>query len=166
MILSMQGQAFLFLSTVLMGACVGLFYDVFRIFRKTAPHSTLAVQLEDLFFWTAATVGTFYFMLNRSYGEIRPFALLGVALGILLYFTTVSRYVVRVCVVIVTYLKKVIAAAVKIIFLPLRFIFNLIKPPINSFAQKRRKDLRSAARYGKIKMKKTARNWFILRKKV
>ncbi|MCL2215814.1 MAG: spore cortex biosynthesis protein YabQ [Defluviitaleaceae bacterium] len=166
MILSMSGQAWLFLSTVLVGAVIGLFYDFFRIFRKTAAHSAWAVQLEDLFFWITATVGTFYFMLTRNYGEIRLFALLGVALGITLYFATVSRLVVKICVVVVTFLKRVIASAVRIILLPLRLIFTWIGPPIKSFAGKRRKDLRGLARYGKIQMKKTARSWFILRKKV
>ena len=166
MILSMQGQAFLFLSTVLVGAAIGLFYDVFRIFRKTAAHSTWVVQLEDLFFWLAATVGAFYFMLTRNYGEIRPFSVLGIVLGVVLYFATVSRWVVKVCVVVVTFLKRVVASAIRIILLPLRLLFTWISPPVKSFAGKRRKDLRGLARYGKIRMKKTARNWFILRKKV
>jgi len=166
MILSMQGQAMLFLSTVLVGAVIGLFYDVFRVFRKTARHPTWAVQLEDLFFWLAATVGTFYFMLTRSYGEIRPFAIIGVVLGVVLYFATISRWVVKICVIIVTYLKRVIAAAVRIILLPIRLLITWLSPPIKTFAGKRHKDLRRVARYGKIRMKKTARNWFILRKKV
>jgi len=165
-ILSMYGQAVLFLSTIIVGATIGLFYDVFRVFRKTAPHSTFAVQVEDLFFWIAATVGTFYFMLTRSYGEIRIFALLGVVLGIVLYFNTISKWIVKIFVVIVTFLKRVIASVVKIILLPLRIVLGWISPPVKAFTMKRRKDLRSVARYGKIRMKKTARNLFILRKKV
>jgi len=166
MILSMTGQAVLFLSTVLVGAVIGLFYDVFRIFRKTAPHSVFAVQLEDLFFWAVATVGTFYFMLTQNYGEIRLFSVLGVAIGITLYFATISRWVVKIFVVIVTYLKRVVASVVKIVLLPFRIILGWLAPPVKTFAQKRHKDLRKLGRYGKIQVKKTARNWFILRKKV
>jgi len=162
----MQGQALLFLSTVVVGAGVGLFYDFFRVFRKTAPHSTLAAQLEDLLFWSVATVGTFYFMLVRNYGEIRIFSLIGVILGIVLYFTTVSRLVIKVCVMIVTYIKRVIVATVRVILFPFRFVLAWISPPITSFTRKRRKDLRGLSRYGKIRVKKTARNWFILRKKI
>jgi len=166
MILSMWGQAGLFISTVGMGAAIGLFYDAFRIFRKTAPHFALAVQLEDLFFWMAATGAMFYFMLSQNFGEIRPFSIIGAGCGIILYFATISPWVIKIAVVIVNYLKRVFAAAFKIISLPIRFIWALLSPPVIKFAGNRRKDLRSVARYGKIKAKKTTREWFILRKKV
>ena len=170
MIIDMQGQAMLFLSTVLVGAGIGLFYDVFRIFRKTAPHSALAVQLEDLFFWLAVTVGTFYFMLMQSYGEIRLFSVIGVIIGAVLYLAAVSRFVVKGAVVAVNFLKKVIFSALRIIFLPVRFVFawlsSLFAPPAKKFLHKRKRDLRGLVRYGKIQMKKTSRNLSILRKKV
>jgi len=166
MILSMSNQGWLFLSTVLVGATIGLFYDFFRILRKTTPHSTWVVQLEDVLFWVIATGATFYFMLNRNFGEIRLFALLGTACGIILYFATISKIVLKISVTVINFFKRVIAAAIRIITLPLRFIFNLIAPPIKKFLFKRRKNLRTAARYGKIQVKKTMRNWFIMRKKV
>jgi hypothetical protein len=56
MILSMPAQAWLFVSTVMAGGAVGVFYDFFRVLRRTAPHRKWAVQLEDLFFWLAVTV--------------------------------------------------------------------------------------------------------------
>jgi spore cortex biosynthesis protein YabQ len=76
MILSMSGQAWLFLSTVLAGAVIGLFFDVFRILRRTVPFlaKPVAVQFEDLFFWLLVTGATFYFMLNQNFGEIRLFS--------------------------------------------------------------------------------------------
>ena len=162
----MWGQAGLFLSTVGMGMVIGLFYDVFRIFRKTAPHFALAVQLEDLFFWVAVTGAMFYFMLSQNFGEIRPFSIIGAGCGVALYFATISRWVIKIAVVVVNYLKKVFAAAFKIISLPIRFVWVLLLPPITKFAASRRKDLHSLARYGKIKARKTTREWFILRKKV
>jgi len=166
MILSMSNQGWLFLSTVIVGATIGLFYDVFRILRKTTPHSTWVVQLEDILFWVIATGAMFYFMLNRNFGEIRLFALLGAACGVILYFATVSKIVLKISVTVINFLKRVIMAAIRILTLPLRFIYNLFSPPIKKFLSKRRKNLHTAARYGKIQMKKTMRNWFIMRKKV
>lgn len=162
----LSGQAWLFLSTVVVGMAIGLFYDIFRITRKVAPHSSFAVHFEDAVFWVLATGGMFYFMLHRNYGEIRPFALMGATCGVALYFATVSRLVLKVSVTVINFVKRVIAAAVRIITLPIRFIFNLFAPPIKKFLLKRRKNLRTIARYGKIHMKKHARNWKILRKKV
>jgi len=166
MILSMSGQAVLFLYSVGMGAAIGLFYDAFRIFRKTAPHFGLAVQVEDLFFWLAATGTMFYFLLNQNFGEIRLFALLGAGCGVALYFATISRWVIKIAVAVVNYLKRVVVAAVRVILFPLRLVWGWISPLIINFARGRRKDLRGLARYGRIQMKKTTRNWFILRKKV
>ena len=166
MILSMPQQAWLFLSTVVIGAGLGLFYDVFRVLRKTAPHRGFAVQLEDLLFWLAVTALVFYFMLHRNYGEIRFFSLLGVAIGGALYFATISRLVLKVSVVVVNFLKRVIAAAVRIILLPLRLIVTWLRPPVIKLLRVIRKRLRLWMRYGKIRARKTARSWFIVRKKV
>jgi spore cortex biosynthesis protein YabQ len=159
MILSMSGQAWLFLSTVLAGAAIGFFFDVFRILRKTVPllATPAAVQLEDFIFWVAVTGGTFYFMLNQNYGEIRIFSVVGAGAGIALYFASVSRFVIIIFVAVIEYLKKVFAAAFKIIFFPVRMAFKWIYPKLR---------LRDFKRYGKIRLKKYLRNWFILRKKV
>jgi len=166
MILSMAGQAWLFLSTVLVGAAIGLFYDVFRIFRKTARHSTLAVQLEDLFFWVAATGLTFYYMLHRNYGEIRVFALVGVGIGLVLYLATISRLVLFIFVAIVNYLKRVVAVAFKIILIPLKLIFSWLRPPMAKVYKITRMKTMRVKRYGKNKIKKSVREWGVLRKKV
>lgn len=162
--MNIDGQARLFLLTVLMGAGIGLFYDVFRIFRRTAPFAKnrLAVQLEDLFFWIIVTGAMFYFMLEQSFGEIRLFSLLGAFLGIIFYFATLSRFVIKIFVAIIEYLKKVVITALRIILTPIRFAIKFITPHL----QKVRSGLYRLLRYVKIRIRKTARNLFILRKKV
>jgi spore cortex biosynthesis protein YabQ len=166
MILSMPGQAWLFLTTVGVGAVAGLFYDFFRVLRKTAPHGRLAVQLEDLFYWLAVTVLVFYFMLHRNYGEIRLFSLLGMAVGATLYFVTVSYLIVKICVAFIEFIKKVIAAVVRLILLPFRIIIAFLAPYVKKAKRFLQKRLRSVGRYGKIKLRKAARNRAIIRKKV
>ncbi|MCL2287063.1 MAG: spore cortex biosynthesis protein YabQ [Firmicutes bacterium] len=166
MMWAISGQGWLFISTVVAGAAIGLFYDFFRIIRRVAAHSAWVVQLEDVIFWVFATAAMFYFMLNRNFGEIRFFAVIGTACGVMLYFAAISAAVLKVSVTAINFLKQVITAAIRIITLPLRFIYNLAAPPTRNFMAKRHKNLRNVARYGKIQMKKTMRSWFILRKKV
>jgi len=166
MILSMPDQAWLFLSTVVAGMVIGLFYDVFRIIRKTTPHREWVVQLEDVLFWVIATGAMFYFMLQRNFGEIRVFSLLGTAIGAVLYMATFSPLVLKISVVVIDFVKRVVTTTVRVIFFPIKFLYSLISPPIKKFTAKRRKNLRTAVGYGKIQLKKTSRNWFILRKKV
>jgi len=161
----MSGQGWLFVATVFTGMAIGLLYDVFRILRKTAPHSGFAVQVEDLVFWVAATGLTFYYMLHRNYGEIRPFVLVGIGIGLVLYFATLSRLVLIVCVAIVNYLKKVIKVALRIILLPVRIAAAWVTPPINKAYIATQKKARRVKRYGRNKLRKASRNWSIMRKK-
>ena len=166
MILSMPEQTWLFLTTVCMGALIGLFYDIFRVFRKTAPHSGVAVQLEDLFFWIIVTALVFYFMLHRNYGEIRLHSMSGLAIGVVLYFATISQWVLKVAVSIVNFFKRVLITTLRIILLPFRLILSWLEPPIMAILRAIRKRLRGVGVYGKIKLRKSTRNWSIMRKKV
>jgi len=166
MILSMPAQAWLFLTTVGVGAAVGLFYDFFRVLRKTTPHGKIAVQIEDILFWLAVTVVIFYYMLHRNFGEIRVFVLLGIGIGAVLYLATVSFWVVKAAVAVVEYLKKVIIAIVRILLLPFQLLLGWLTPPAKKASATTRKHLRKLGRYGKMKVQKTARNVKIMRKKV
>ena len=166
MIPYVSGQAWLFLSTVVVGMVIGLFYDIFRIIRKTTPHRAWVVQLEDVLFWVTATGAMFYFMLQHNYGEIRVFSLLGTACGVVLYMATFSPWVLKVSTAVINFVKRVVTTVVGIICLPFKFLYRLISPPARKFLAKRRKNLRTAARYGKIHVKKMSRDWSILRKKV
>jgi len=167
-ILSMSGQALLFLSTVLVGGLIGVFFDVFRILRRTFPifANSVIVQIEDIFFWAAVTGMTFYFMLNQSYGEIRVFSVIGAGIGIALYFATISRVVMKVFVSLIEYMKKVVTVAFRIILFPLKTVYKWLYAPIKWSGGKVRSVLRKIKRYGKIRLRKYSRNWFILRKKV
>jgi len=162
----MSGQAWLFLSAVLTGGAIGLFFDAFRVIRKSIPHSKIAVQIEDIIFWVVATGLTFYYMLHRNAGEIRPFVIIGIALGLVLYFATLSRVVLVVFVAIVGYLKKVMIAVIKILLVPIRLVAVWLTPPIAKAYKNTRKKARRIKIYGQSKIKKASREWGIMRKKV
>ncbi|MCL1878383.1 MAG: spore cortex biosynthesis protein YabQ [Defluviitaleaceae bacterium] len=157
---SLSEQAWLFFLSVLTGAGIGLYYDAFRILRKTAPFfAKNAVAVQDTLFWLVATGGMFYFLLHENFGEIRMFAVMGAVLGAVLYFAALSRLIIVTFVAVIEFLKKVITAALKIIFAPLIWVYKYLKPKL-------RAGLYSLARYGKMKLKNLCRNWFIFRKKV
>ena len=166
MILSMSGQAFLFLMTVAAGMAIGLIYDGFRVLRKTAPHAPVWVQLEDLLFWLAVTGLMFYFMLNENYGEIRIFSVLGAALGVTLYFATISRWVLLVLVAVVNFIKRVLTAVFKVLRLPFRLLVRLLNPPLTYVKKFFGKRLRSAARYAKMKAQAAAKDFSVIRRKI
>ena len=159
----MSGQAWLFLSTVAAGFIIGLAYDIFRILRKTVPHRAWIVQVEDLIYWLAASLLMFHFMMNRNYGEIRFFSILGAALGMVVYFLSISPLVMKVSVAILEFLKKVIVATLRIVLTPVRFIIkfvaNIVRPPAKWI-------LKNIKRSGATKFRGLRRNIFVMLKKI
>jgi len=163
------GQALLFVYTILAGVCIGFFFDCFRILRKTVPFmakSTSIVALEDLFFWLVATFGMFYFMLHSNFGEIRLFAIVGAICGGAVYFATLSRLIMLVLISSIEFLKKIIIKIFGFFFAPFRLLHVLAAPPIRKAKSKVCSVLRLTLRHVKIRLTRSIRDWFILRKKV
>jgi len=148
MILSMSGQAWLFLTTVAAGFIIGLVYDIFRILRKAFRHRQWAVQLEDILFWVAGALLMFYFMLQSNYGEIRFFTIMGAALGMVIYFCSLSLVVMRVASAVIDIIRRV-----------LRFLFAPFAPPLRKFT-------RFLKRGSAAKIRKTKRSFLVMLKKV
>jgi hypothetical protein len=105
-------------------------------------------------------------MLHRNSGEIRFFIMLGMALGAVLYFCTVSRWVVAGLVTVIRFIQRVVISVIRIVTFPFRMLYALLSPPAKKAAKKIREPLRAVARYGRIKLEKSKRNRTIIRKKV
>lgn len=170
MILSLQGQAQLFLLTVLLGGALGLVYDCLRVFRHIIPHKRLWVQLEDGLFWMIAIFFVFAVMLGANDGEIRFFSILGMFGGMGLYFLTLSHLVIAVSDRVIYVVKKVLFLLFTIIMTPFRLVYLLIRRPLRKagfFCDKiKKKVLHSCNFYAKIKLNSIRRDWRIaVRKK-
>lgn len=57
-------------------------YDLFRIFRKVVKHHTIAVSVEDLFYWFAAALVIFSMIFEKNKGAIRGYAFAGILIGV------------------------------------------------------------------------------------
>ena len=170
MILSMSGQAWLFLSTVLAGFVIGFVYDIFRILRKTVPHTNWLVQLEDVIYWIGCSLLMFYFMLHSNYGEIRFFAIAGAALGMVLYFCSLSKVVLHVSLTVIQFLQKVILTAARIILGPIRFLLKFftrfLAPPARRLLGASRNNMRRMKSGTTVKLRGLRRNVFVMLKKI
>lgn len=112
-------QTWSFLSACLLGAALGMLYDVFRILRIAFPTRPGIVFLEDLLFWIIAALLSFLFLLASSDGVVRVFLLAGELIGGTLYYCTAGRLVMRVA--------RAIIRAVEAV---LRFIFRFLVHPV------------------------------------
>lgn len=124
MILSIGFQAHLFITAVMAGIISGAAYDVIRIFRRIAAHSIQAVNAEDILYWVLASAAVFVVFLRENSGEIRPFMIMGVFLGLIIYFLAVSPLVIA-CAI---YIKNIVVAVIKILLRILEYLLLLFMP--------------------------------------
>ena len=115
-------QAILFLIFVLNGMLIGLFFDIFRIIRKTFKTIDIITYIEDILFWIITGFSIIYFVFNFSDGEIRGYMFIGIVLGITIYILTCSKVIT----IISTYILKKIIRIVSIIFVPCKYFAKKI----------------------------------------
>ena len=109
MAITISGQTIVFLRSLLLGAAVGCFYDLFRISRVAFVIPAFVVLVEDLLFFLFSSVVLFGFMLENSFGQIRYFILLGVVLGWTVYYFTVGSLVMKCSARIIRAVKRILA---------------------------------------------------------
>jgi len=169
MILSLHGQAQLFLLTVLMGSGMGLVYDGLRVFRHAFPHKPFWIQLEDGLFWFLAVFLVFGVMLRASGGEIRFFSIFGLFGGMGLYFLTLSHFVIAVSDRIIWLTKYMVMLLFRIMMTPFLLIFLPFRKPLQKIrgfcGRKRKKLLQSVKLYVKMKLNHLRLEWRMFRHK-
>ena len=121
-------QSGLFLISILYGGFLGIWYDVFRAFRKCRPHRDILVHLEDIFYILSAGVGLFLIFQIFNRGSIRFYVIFGVAAGAGLYFVSLSKVVERVFEFLWQGVLFVLGTSLRCLFyLPKLFVKSLIK---------------------------------------
>ncbi len=84
-------QLFSFLVSIAAGVLFCLIYDVFRAVRKSKKTDDLTVFLQDIIYFAVIGIATFVLLMALSNGEIRGYIIIGLVLGFLLCFFTLSR---------------------------------------------------------------------------
>lgn len=168
----MSSQVTLFLLTVVLGMFIGFIFDIFRIIRKIIKHRDFFIFVEDTLYWLIVSFIMFYFMLNKNNGEIRFFSIIGVFIGMILYFCTISNLVINVSLIVINAIKKILIVMFKIIMFPIKIIYKIIKIPLNvlkkivdKILKPVKKILQKFKRYVKIKLRKIFKELKVILKK-
>lgn len=144
MILSLNFQAKLFLTTVLWGFGLAFFYDLIRVLRIAIKHKKLFIALEDGLYWIIVSLTIFFVMLSESFGEVRLFCVVGVFIGMILYFIVLSNLFLGVSEIVIKIIKKVICVFLEIIMTPFMIVYKIFYHPAKktyNFANKMWKKL-------------------------
>lgn len=81
----MENQLALFGIFGLIGLAAGFLYDGLRLIRRRVPHNLVWLSLEDVVFWLALSGIALVVFIHRSSGQLRGYALVGLAAGGFLY---------------------------------------------------------------------------------
>lgn len=87
---SLAQQTYAFFMTILAGGVVGFLFDAYRVVRSLLAPKQLATAMTDLLYWIVVTPTLFAMLLAGNWGELRFYVLLGLGVGLLLYFQTLS----------------------------------------------------------------------------
>ncbi|MDO5426195.1 MAG: spore cortex biosynthesis protein YabQ [Eubacteriales bacterium] len=138
------GEARFFLLSVLTGSVIGLGYGLIRAVRLEFPPGRFRMGAEDFLYWTAAGIAFFLVTFWKNSGMLRGFSLIGLLIGMILYYSLLDRLVVR-----------AVAKVLHILFAPFRFAVEKIR----KFCRKVLKKLEKRVRMSlvQLKGKKTGR---------
>ena len=97
-----------FLFFILVGSMIGITFDIFRIIRKCFKTSDLITYIHDILFLliSAVILLTSIFIINN--GELRGYILIGIIIGLILYFILLSKHIINISTKIILFLKKLI----------------------------------------------------------
>ncbi len=116
-------QAYLFFIFIINGILTGLLFDFFRISRKVFKTSNFVTYVEDIIFWILTGCSVLYSIFVFNNGELRLYMFLGIILGAVFYMLFISSYIIKINIKIINIIKKI----VKVIFMPIMFIINLVR---------------------------------------
>ncbi len=120
LLLSQFNIVFIFFMT---GICIGLLFDFFRIQRKVLKTCDFITYIQDILFWIVSGLIIIFVIMKYTNGEIRIYMVLGIILGILIYFLIISKYIMKIFVCILSFLLNIIG---KLLF-PIKKIYKIIK---------------------------------------
>lgn len=139
-----------FLYSIVVGAGIGVIYDVFRIIRIILPKTKTIIFFEDILFCLTATPVMSILIFNVGSGIVRGFSIIGAIIGFSIYYFTIGKIVYRLSNIIIAFIKKILRLLYHLITAPFVFIgqktYMLSKKVIRliKFHNKLKKDINAA----------------------
>ena len=89
-------ELIIFLYFILGGIFGGILLDLLRVFRKNRKVHDIVVYLEDFLYWIALGGIVIWLSYILDTGAIRMYMILGLFLGMLIYFLTLTKLMYKV----------------------------------------------------------------------
>lgn len=115
---SISNEAILLGISLCVGAGLFFLYDMLRIFRRIKKHGTLLIGIEDFLYWLICAVVVFLMLYQENDGMVRGFALGGILIGMLAYYFLLSRFVIKINVMVWKQILQVVRKLCSFLFGP------------------------------------------------
>ena len=120
-----------FIYFIITGMILGIIFDIFRILRKSFKTSDIVTNIQDILFGliTGIVLLSSIFLFNN--GELRLYLFIGIIFGAIIYLLSISKYFIKINILIISFIKKVIFLITKPFVILLKFIKKLFFKPIS-----------------------------------
>ena len=119
----LQEQIIILMRFFMSGLLIGLLFDSFRIQRKAMKVHDIVTYLQDILFWIITAIIVILTVIKFTDGEIRSYMVIGLALGVIIYFYIFSKHIIRCAIIIIDFIKKILS----ILLFPVKKIFKIVK---------------------------------------
>ena len=120
-------QFYSFIFFIGIGILIVLIFDIFRILRKSFKTSDHITIIEDVIFVIITGFILLYSIFLFNNGTLRFYIILGIAIGAILYISTISKIFIKVNVAIISFIKNMLIKILKIISYPFIIIFKFLR---------------------------------------
>ena len=123
-----QVQAFL--TTIAIGVLMGIVFDVYRLVLSHFRWRRWGRDVGDFIFWLLLTLMVFLLLLYGNWGEVRLYVLLGLGMGLGLYFRLFARLTRKIISILAVLLKRILVIVWMMITFPFKLVQKIIIVPL------------------------------------
>ena len=122
-----SNQVLDFLEFVLIGMLIACIFDFFRGYRKFKLVNTLSVIIQDIVYFIIVTIIIIFSIIKLLDSQIRLYIFLGILIGSTIYFSTISKYVIKLYILFFNMFKEIISTIFLPIILNIQFFQKIAK---------------------------------------
>jgi spore cortex biosynthesis protein YabQ len=112
--------------SVLSGLFLGFVYDLVRVVRRIIKHPKWLINIQDFVFWLFGSLIIFMDIFKNNDGILRGFLYIGVFLGLIIYFSLMSKLVLIIFMKIYSFIANIVKFLFKLIIKPIKLLFRPI----------------------------------------
>ena len=127
------GQLYSMFIFIISGIIIGIFFDIFRILRKSFHTSDIITYIEDIIFWIITGIFLIFIIFKFTDGQIRLYNIAGLICGCTIYMIFISKFFIKIHVKILLFVKKVISSIFEIVLIPFSFIAKILQKMFKPF---------------------------------